>query len=59
MCERHGADMQSKVEGRTTNPSMRDRDELKDDAIAQLSDWLHQQDYRKLKEDSSWHNMYF
>ena len=30
---------------------MRNRDELKDDAIAQ--------GYRKLKEDSNWHEIYF
>jgi hypothetical protein len=36
---RHGADIQSKVEGlEQLNQSMRDRDKLKDDAIAHLSD---------------------
>ena len=39
--ERQGADIQSKVEElEQLNQSMRDRDELKDDAIAHLSDQL-------------------
>jgi hypothetical protein len=39
--ERQGADIQSKVdELEALNQSMRDRDKLKDDAIAQLSDQL-------------------
>jgi hypothetical protein len=39
--ERQGADMQSKVqELEQLNQSMRDRDKLKDDAIAHLSDQL-------------------
>jgi hypothetical protein len=39
--ERQGADIQSKVqELEELNQSMRDRDKLKDDAIAHLSDQL-------------------
>ncbi|MGA9151087.1 MAG: hypothetical protein WBZ36_10945, partial [Candidatus Nitrosopolaris sp.] len=39
--ERHGADMQSKVqELEALNQSMRDHDKLKDDVIAHLSDQL-------------------
>jgi hypothetical protein len=39
--ERRGADIQSKVEElEALNQSMRDRDRLKDDAIAHLSDQL-------------------
>ncbi len=39
--ERQGADIQSKVEElEELNQSMRDRDKIKDDAIAQLSDQL-------------------
>ena len=39
--ERQGADIQSKVEElEQLNQSMRDRDKLKDDAIAHLSDQL-------------------
>ena len=38
--ERQGADIQSKVEELVKNQSMRDRDKLKDDAIAHLSDQL-------------------
>jgi uncharacterized coiled-coil protein SlyX len=39
--ERQGADIQSKVEGlEELNQSLRNRDKLKDDAIAQLSDQL-------------------
>jgi integrase len=39
--ERQGADMQSKVEGlEEQNQSLRNRDKMKDDAIAQLSDQL-------------------
>ena len=39
--ERQGADIQSKVEElKTLNQSMMDRDKLKDDAIAHLSDQL-------------------
>ena len=39
--ERQGADIQSKVEElEALNQSMRDRDKLKDDAIAHLSDQL-------------------
>jgi hypothetical protein len=39
--ERQGADIQSKVEElEHLNQSMRDRDKLKDDAIAHLSDQL-------------------
>ena len=39
--ERQGADIQSKVEElEQLNQSMRDRDKMKDDAIAQLSDQL-------------------
>ena len=39
--ERHGADIQSKVEElEQLNQSMRDRDKMKDDAIAHLSDQL-------------------
>jgi hypothetical protein len=39
--ERHGADIQSKVEKlKLLNQSLRNRDELKDDAISQLSDQL-------------------
>ena len=39
--ERQGADIQSKVEElEQLNQSMRDRDKIKDDAIAQLSDQL-------------------
>jgi hypothetical protein len=39
--ERQGADIQSKVEGlEMLNQSLRNRDKLKDDAIAQLSDQL-------------------
>jgi hypothetical protein len=36
--ERQGADMQSKVELEQLNQAMMDRDKLKDDAIAYLSD---------------------
>jgi hypothetical protein len=37
--ERQGADIQSKVEGlEELNQSLRQRDKMKDDAIAQLSD---------------------
>ena len=55
--ERQGADIQSKVEElEEINQSLRNRDKLKDDAISQLSDQLValSQDYRKLKEDSSY-----
>ncbi|MGC1930682.1 MAG: hypothetical protein WA667_17065 [Candidatus Nitrosopolaris sp.] len=39
--KRQGADMQTKVEElKQLNQSMRDRDKLKDDAIAHLSDQL-------------------
>ena len=39
--ERQGADIQSKVEElEQLNQSMRDRDKMKDDAIAHLSDQL-------------------
>jgi hypothetical protein len=39
--ERRGADIQSKVEElEQLNQSMRDRDKMKDDAIAHLSDQL-------------------
>jgi hypothetical protein len=39
--ERRGADIQSKVEElEQLNQSMRDRDKMKDDAIAPLSDQL-------------------
>jgi hypothetical protein len=39
--EREGADIQSKVEQlEQLNQSMRDRDKMKDDAIADLSDQL-------------------
>ena len=39
--ERQGADIQSKVEElEELNQSLRDRDKIKDDAIAQLSDQL-------------------
>jgi hypothetical protein len=39
--ERQGADIQSKVEElKEVNQSLRDRDKMKDDAIAQLSDQL-------------------
>jgi hypothetical protein len=39
--ERQGADIQSKVEElEQVNQSMRDRDKMKDDAIAHLSDQL-------------------
>ena len=39
--ERQGADIQTKIdELEQLNESMRDRDKLKDDAIAQLSDQL-------------------
>ena len=39
--ERQGADIQSKVEQlEQLNQSMRDRDQMKDDAIAHLSDQL-------------------
>jgi hypothetical protein len=38
--ERQGADIQSKVELEALNQSMRDRDKMKDDAIAHLSDQL-------------------
>ncbi len=39
--ERQGADIQSKVEQlQQLNESMRDRDKMKDDAIAHLSDQL-------------------
>ena len=39
--ERHGADIQSKVEElEQLNQSMRDRDKMKDEAITQLSDQL-------------------
>ena len=39
--ERQGVDIQSKVEElETLNQAMRDRDKLKDDAIAHLSDQL-------------------
>ena len=39
--ERQGADIQSKVEElEQLNQSMRDRDRMKDDAIAHLSDQL-------------------
>jgi hypothetical protein len=39
--ERQGADIQSEVEElKALNQSMRDRDKLKDDAIAHLSDQL-------------------
>jgi hypothetical protein len=39
--ERQGADIQSKVEQlEQLNESMRDRDKIKDDAIAHLSDQL-------------------
>ena len=39
--ERQGADIQSKVEElEELNQSMRDRDKMKDDAIAHLSDQL-------------------
>jgi TolA-binding protein len=39
--ERQGADIQSKVEElERLNQSMRDRDKMKDDAIAHLSDQL-------------------
>jgi TolA-binding protein len=38
--ERQGADMQTKVEElEQQNQAMRDRDKLKDDAIAHLSDY--------------------
>jgi ABC-type transporter Mla subunit MlaD len=39
--ERQGSDIQSKIEElEQLNQSMRDRDKMKDDAIAQLSDQL-------------------
>ena len=41
MLERHGADIQSRVEElELMNQSLRNRDKLKDDAISQLSDQL-------------------
>jgi predicted nucleic acid-binding Zn-ribbon protein len=41
LLERQGADLQSKVEElEALNQSMRDRNKLKDDAIAHLSDQL-------------------
>ena len=53
--------MKTRVEElETVNQSLRNRDKLKDDAIAQLSDQIryYQQDYKKLKEDSNWHKVY-
>jgi integrase len=52
--ERQGADIQTKVEElEDLNQSLRQRDKVKDDAIAQLSDhlYLYQLGYRKSRED--------
>jgi hypothetical protein len=58
--ERQGADIQSKVEElEELNQSLRNRDKMKDDAIAQLSDQLldtYLQYYKNLRENTRCNN---
>ncbi|MFL6456155.1 MAG: hypothetical protein ACJ71G_04200, partial [Nitrososphaeraceae archaeon] len=59
--ERQGADIQSKVqELEDLNSSLRERDKVKDDAIAyyQINFWLYPQDYNNLNENNNWYNFY-